>query len=338
MSIAPTPSFSAPLTALLESSQLWHADALAGGEHSAVCASGFAAVDQVLPFGGWPCSSLIEVLTDAAASTDWSLILPALPPLLQAQRGLTSPQMILVDPPHEPCIAALSGARIPLSSILRLDTQQHLGAGVSSSASAARACWAVEQALHCAQVAVVLAWLPRVSAAALRRLQVAAASGRALLMVFRPRGSVTNSPAPLRISLHRSSALSCELSILKCRGLAGERSVQIDLLHSSLRALLQVPKRRKATSLPITQPDSLQRMTPRSQQDMLLPSHLLFGNERAADGPAQHVKAHHGLDRTSPPNHSPALSETPLIISKKQRSKDYPERSVIRAARLARSH
>lgn len=285
-------TLASPLAALLQSSQLWHADALVGSD-VAVCPSGFDALDRALPFGGWPCSSLIEVLTDASASTDWSLIMPALPALLQPQRSLPEPQMILVDPPHEPCLAALSGAQIAQSSILRLNTHQQLGAGVSSSAGPARACWAVEQALHCAQVAVVLAWLPRVPAAALRRLQVAAASGRALLMVFRPSGSITHSPAPLRISLHRSSALSCELSILKCRGLSCEQTVQIDLLSTSLRALLQAPKRRRT---------------------------------------------HHGLDRTSPPTHSPQPSDTSILINTKPRSKNHPERSVIRAARLARSY
>jgi protein ImuA len=274
-------TLASPLAALLQSSQLWHADALAGS-NVVVCPSGFDTLDRVLPYGGWPCSSLIEVLTDASASTDWSLILPALPALLRPQRSLLEPQMILIDPPHEPCLAALFGAQIAQSSILRLNTHLQLGAGVSASAGPARACWAVEQALHCAQVAVVLAWLPRVPA-----------SGRALLMVFRPSGSIANSPAPLRISLHRSSALSCELSILKCRGLAGERAVHIDLLNASLRALLQAPKRRRT---------------------------------------------HHGLDRTSPPTHSPQPSDTPILINTKPRSKNHPERSVIRAARLARSY
>jgi protein ImuA len=244
-----TTSLASPLASLLQSNQLWHADALVGSDAS-VCASGFEALDRVLPFGGWPCSSLIEVLTDASASTDWSLIMPALPALLAPQHSLREPQLVLIDPPHEPCLAALASAQMDLRNILRIDTRIQPGEGTACSAGPARACWAVEQALHCAQVAVVLAWLPRVPAASLRRLQVAAASGRALLMVFRPSGSLSHShvhsPAPLRLSLQRLSALQCEISILKCKGLAGEHSVCVDLLNPSFRALLQAPKRRRA--------------------------------------------------------------------------------------------
>ena len=61
--------------------------------------------------------------------------------------------------------------------------QQRLGA--CGEAPAARL-WACEQALRCAEVAAVLAWLPRARVGELRRLQLAAAQHESLLFVFRP--------------------------------------------------------------------------------------------------------------------------------------------------------
>lgn len=340
----PTPhAFDPPpaaLQALLSSSQLWHADAWRGLDEQVV-PTGHPALDAALPSGGWPISQLIEVLGDASSSTDVALIAPALPHLLEPVLGQAASQLVLIDPPHEPSLPAWEAQGLSADVIIRIDTDA-CAAGHTASTSVTRACWAIEQALRCAQVAVVLAWLPRVPMQSLRRLQVAAASSQALLMVFRPRGSVQHSPAPLRLSLQRQSAGICQVDILKCKGLAGEASVEIDVLSGGLMAILNSPRRknvqpaglpashpalvRVCASLSLQQTSLLHRMPSRSQHELLLSSAQLFGNERAVDGPAMHVKAHHGLDRPPSSPHSPP------------KQLELPERSVIRAARLARSH
>lgn len=327
------------LQALLSSSQLWHADAWCGLQEQVV-STGHPALDAALPSGGWPVSQLIEVLADASSNTDVALIAPALPRMLEPVPGQLAAKLVLIDPPHELSLPAWEARGVPVDAVLRIDTDS--AAGQASSTSATRACWAIEQALRCVHIAAVLAWLPRVPIQSLRRLQVAAASSQALLMVFRPRGNVHHSPAPLRLGLQRLSAGICQVDLLKCKGLASEVSVQIEVLSRQLLDMLRASRRRRATgagisapqlgsasvleTLQLQQTNLLHRMPSRSQSELLLGSKQLFGNERAVDGPAMHVKAHHGLDRPPASVHSPS------------RHTELPERHLIRAARLARSH
>ncbi|TAG27799.1 MAG: translesion DNA synthesis-associated protein ImuA [Burkholderiales bacterium] len=304
------------LSSLLEGQQLWHAQEMLGaaGLSAQVQPTGFEALDAALPGRGWPLGQLNELICTPGASGEWSLMLPGLRAALAAP---ASPrQLVLINAPHEPYLPAWQAAGISPARVLRLDAGAH-------SQAQQRACWAAEQALHCADVAAVVAWLPRAPAESLRRLQLAASESQILLFVVRPLPAQDHSsPAALRLLLTRLDAMHTEVQIMKCRGSAGQASVHIDLLSPPLRALLQARKRRSQTAPSISttqQPSPVFRMTPRSQVIGLLPDHLLFGNERAAEGPAMSVKAHHGLDRT-PPN---------ITIT--------PERSLKRAARHARS-
>jgi protein ImuA len=303
------------LSSLLEGQQLWHAQEMLGvaALSAQVQPTGFEALDAALPGRGWPLSQLNELICTPGVSGEWSLMLPGLRAAQASAR-----QLVLINAPHEPYLPAWQAAGISPARVLRLDAGAH-------SQAQQRACWAAEQALHCADVAAVVAWLPRAPTESLRRLQLAASESQILLFVVRPLAAQDHSsPAALRLLLSRSDALHTEVSILKCRGSAGQVSVQIDLLSPPLRALLQARKRRSQTAPSISttqQPSPVFRMTPRSQVIGLLPDHLLFGNERAAEGPAMSVKAHHGLDRTPP---HPNIT-TPS------------ERSLKRAARHARS-
>jgi protein ImuA len=75
----------------------------------------------------------------------------------------------------------------------------------------AQSLWATEQALRCADVDAVLAWLPHTGKAAartdqLRRLQMAAAGHSKLLFVMRPASAQTEaSPAVLRLLVDAQS-------------------------------------------------------------------------------------------------------------------------------------
>jgi protein ImuA len=79
------------------------------------------------------------------------------------------------------------------------------GVVVDAQRGAGRRLWACEQALRCAEVSAVLAWLPRARVGELRRLQLAAAQHESLLFVLRPE-SVAQSASPARLRLALTAA------------------------------------------------------------------------------------------------------------------------------------
>lgn len=179
---------------------VWRADALVHHASPAgVVATGHALLDAQLPGGGWPVGALCEILQTHSAQSEWRLLLPALCAAQGqgAKPGVAS-WVVLVGPPHVPFGPALAAQG--------LDVQQLLW--VKASAPAERL-WAAEQALRCAGVVAVLAWLPQVQAAHLRRLQMAALTHAKLLFVMRPAGAQReSSPAVLRLLLlaHEAAA------------------------------------------------------------------------------------------------------------------------------------
>jgi protein ImuA len=317
------------LPTLLQSHQLWHAQELLGSQTSCPTAlsTGFEALDLALPNKGWSAGQLNELICTNSSRGEWSLLLPGIQALLACSSIKHSSKLVLVNPPYEPYLPSWQAVGIPPNCIIRVDTH----AGIQAQP---RACWVTEQALHCSDVAVVVAWLPRTPVESLRRLQLAASQSTTLLFVIRPLAAQEqSSPAALRLLLSRLDAFQGKVQILKCRGSAAQATLQIDLLSPSLRALLQARKRRSFASPSITttsQTSPVFRMTPRSQVIGLLPSHLLLGNERAAEGPAMSVKSHHGLDRTPP-------IVTSINTNRAQLGGVSPERALKRAARHARS-
>ncbi|MFE8644364.1 translesion DNA synthesis-associated protein ImuA [Sphingomonas sp. NCPPB 2930] len=204
---------------------VWCADEV-GASHTGVSASGFEALDAVLPGGGWPVGAMTEILHAGPETFAWSLLLPALGPAVSARRR----PVLLVGAPHLPFGPALAAQGLPPSQLL----------WVRSQAAHARL-WACEQALRCADVAAVLAWLPQARPAELRRLQLAAAQHDALLWVFRPAEAAGSSaPARLRIRVEAAGehGSALELHILKRRGPPLERPVQVPAHPPRLAALI----------------------------------------------------------------------------------------------------
>jgi cell division inhibitor SulA/protein ImuA len=80
--------------------------------------------------------------------------------------------------------------------------------------------WAHEQALRSGACEVALAWLPRASPRAVRRLQLAAEQGRALGVLYRSQKYASEaSPAMLRVLLEpMANQHGARLSLLKSRG------------------------------------------------------------------------------------------------------------------------
>lgn len=240
-------------TALAGHPDVWRADQLAAAAGT-VLASGHPALDAQLPGGGWPVGALTEVLQVQSGAGEWGLLLPALAQLLPsdawagsgvarvAHGGVSSRStLVLVGAPHVPLGPALQARG--------LDAQRLLW--VRSDTPAARA-WACEQALRCADVAAVLAWLPQVRPDALRRLHLAAHDHAKLLWVLRPaQAQHESSPAPLRLLLEpamqgatQGAAQEGRVSILKRRGPPLDQAVPLRLHSAPLRALLAAAQAR----------------------------------------------------------------------------------------------
>ena len=166
--------------------------------------TGHAALDAALPEGGWPRAALTELLLPADGVGELRLLLPTLARLTRA--GLP---VVLVAPPYLPFPVAWRQAGVDLAHLHVVD------------APSREALWAAEQCLRAGCTGAVLAWPPGSKGAhaddrALRRLQVAADSGRALGFVFRDLRALANpSPAALRLAIQGAPP---RLRVVKCRG------------------------------------------------------------------------------------------------------------------------
>jgi protein ImuA len=205
---------------------VWHAHALSQAVLS-VRATGDAALDAQLPGGGWPIGALTEILQPPGVHSEWRLLLPAL-----AHSGLGP--VVLVGAPHLPFAPALAAQGLAAQRLVWV------------KAAAPAAClWACEQALRCAEVATVLAWLPQARSDQLRRLQMAAAEYSKLLFVMRPASAQDEaSPATLRLHLQpqatsaQAGADSLQVQLLKRRGPPLERPMNLQARASRLTLLL----------------------------------------------------------------------------------------------------
>ena len=210
--------------------QVWQGSEIAQATEK-ILPSGFELLDAQLPGGGWPVGSLVEVLQSQPSQHVWQLILPA---LVQQQGPL-----VLVDAPYEPFGPSLQAAGLTLDRILRIQ------AGKSCAKL-----WATEQALRCADVAAVLAWLPQANATELRRLHMAAQQHGKLLFVFRP-GQTRNAATPARLQLQLEDGLELRVRILKRRGPPLLESVVLPAQPARLSALLQARRNKSATVLAV---------------------------------------------------------------------------------------
>lgn len=216
--------------------------------------TGYPELNAALPGGGWPVGAMTELLQAQPGCGEWGLLAPALAALssLPSRRSA----IVLIGAPFVPCGPALLARQIDPGRLLR----------VQADAASARL-WAAEQALRCADVSAVLAWLPKVPMPHLRRLQMAAQSHGKLLFVFRPETvQGESSPAPLRLRLMRAGPEEAGqghppglwVDVFKRRGPPLAQPLLLPTLPLRLEALLaasraQARRRRQAagTVLPI---------------------------------------------------------------------------------------
>lgn len=182
-------------------------------ERQSGLATGYKALDDVLSEGGWPRQAITELLVAQTGLGEFGLLLPALARL--NRKGLW---IALVAPPWIPYPHALAAAGIDFERVRIVHTD-----------NPESALWAMHQFLQSGVFSAVLGWPKRLSAQALRRLQLAAESGSCAAFLTRPRDSqAQHSTAALRIVLERR-ADQLVLTLLKCRGRLYGRQLSIAL-------------------------------------------------------------------------------------------------------------
>jgi hypothetical protein len=222
-------STAAAMAAVTHSQHLWRANEIAAAEAESTLPSGFAALDAVLPGGGWPRGQLVELLVDAPGLGELSLLAPAL-----AERSASRPVVWVLPCDQDRKSAGNAGntgltttAALPYAPALH-DAGMDLARAIFVQPATAReSCWAFEQALRAAHLGAVVGWLSVGGSAsrsaeaefrALRRLHLLATQSRALVFVLRStRSAALPSPAALRLQLSQHEG-RLQLQVLKRRG------------------------------------------------------------------------------------------------------------------------
>ena len=223
---------------------VWRGRELAQAQEKTI-ATGHAALDAHLPGRGWPLGNLIEVLQREAQQHVWQLVGPGLATAMEQ-----GDPAVLVHPPYQPFGPSLRAQGIVPERLLCVHTEK-----VSARL------WATEQALRCADVSAVLAWLPQARAEDLRRLHLCAQAGEKLLVVFRG-SEARNLSSPARLRLLVQGTEELEVLVLKRRGPPLLQPLVLRSQPPRLSALLSSRKTRRSvprTDLPTTASHVLDR-------------------------------------------------------------------------------
>lgn len=189
------------LDSLLAARTIWQA-----GRSAAIAAdgepTGHAALDALLPQGGWPRRALTELLLPADGVGELALLLPTL-----ARCTRDGGTVALIAPPYLPYAPAWQAAGVDLAQLQVVE------------ACPRDALWAFEQCLRSGACNAVVGWPLQADAQALRRLQVAADSGDCLGFALRDAKHAANpSPAALRLEARRAAQGGIAWQVRKCRG------------------------------------------------------------------------------------------------------------------------
>ncbi|MFW6094049.1 MAG: translesion DNA synthesis-associated protein ImuA [Pseudomonadota bacterium] len=192
------------LSRLLHHPELWRAGQL---DHMPEAhASGFPALDEHLPGGGWPRAGLAELMLDTAGVGELRLLLP----LIRALSRNEARWVAWINPPFIPYAPALEARGVDIRKILLIHTKSHQ-----------EALWALERASRSGTCSLALAWLDerQLALTDTRRLQLAARRGGTLTTLFRPAEAVpAKSMAELRLQVTPEEPGLVNVDIHKRRG------------------------------------------------------------------------------------------------------------------------
>lgn len=172
--------------------------------------SGFVALDQVLPNGGWPQDGLIEVVSPLGMG-ELSLLLPAL--CKQQNEGT----LAWLNPPwrgHGPELAA-KGLNLSKLLFVQADKQQQQ--------------WAAEEILKSPACSALVFWPhSNLSFNAARRLQMLCLETLTPCFVLSNKAN-SNTPCSIRLEIKQRNEQGIEISLLKGRGIWGQPQLQLPM-------------------------------------------------------------------------------------------------------------
>lgn len=199
------------LAALLSHPAVWR-----GGDcapEPAALPTGYAALDAVLPGGGWPSQALAEILLAREGIGEMRLLLPAVARLTRAGR-----HVVWVAPPYRPYAPALAAAGVDLSRLVLVRCREPKDA-----------LWAFDQALRAPESGAAFAWLAESDERKLNRLAVAAREGRTLGVLWRRPGVKAQAvAAPLRLALTAHEG-RLDVRVVKRRGGEVAQPIRLDV-------------------------------------------------------------------------------------------------------------
>lgn len=212
---------------------LWYGDQLAPSA-GRVLPTGFAALDAELPGGGWPCGTLTELLQPQPSIAEWRLFGSAL-----GRAAAAGQTIALVGPPKPPHPPGLGHAGIDPEKLLWLQAE-----------TPAERLWCAEQLVASGGCAVV-AWLPQARAEQVRRLQLAAQGGDALVILCRPAAAEHEaSAAPLRLHVALGADWNLRVRVLKRRGPVHEGALALRSVPGGLDAVLTPRLQQRPVPMP----------------------------------------------------------------------------------------
>lgn len=181
---------------------VWHASELGASQHT-TSPTGWSALDDQLPGGGWPGHALTEILAPQPAVLEWRLLGPALGAVVSSGR-----QVVVIGPPRQPHLPGLRHAGID---------ERHL-VWIQAEAPAERL-WVTEQLIKSNSAGALVAWLPQARQEQLRRLQVCAQTHEGLVFLCRPEAARhQSSAAPLRVLASVGVDWELHVHVFKRRG------------------------------------------------------------------------------------------------------------------------
>lgn len=164
--------------------------------------TGHPELDRLLPGGGVPVGAITEILHSKPGMGELTVMLSTLARMSQA-----GSRVALVSPPHVPYAPGLAqaGLHLPRTIVIRPpDEGENL--------------WGLEQMMRAAVFGCVVGWVRNADVHVLRRLQLAAETGRCIGVLMRPSTAAAQpSPAAVRLKLTRMSG-RLDVEVLKARG------------------------------------------------------------------------------------------------------------------------
>lgn len=189
--------------------------------HTRGISTGHQALDQLLPWQGWPTNGLVDIVSADPGIGELQLLMPLLRKLSQQQKP-----MLWITPPYQLYAPALAQAGVDTRHIVLIQPQD----------SCQHALWSAEKALQSAECALVLLWQNWLSARVMRRLQLAARSGNTLGVLFHQR-PLAQSPAALQLQLQAApanatdSTRALDVHVTRARGTHYRGCTRINLVQ-----------------------------------------------------------------------------------------------------------